>query len=115
MIPKERRLKRKDFSEILSLGQRYNSPRLLLYVFFDKNKPNNKAKIAFSVSKKISNKATDRNKYRRRGYATIKYFISNIKDGNSLFFSFKKGFNSYNFKDIYSEVEKLLYQSNVLK
>jgi ribonuclease P protein component len=116
MLSKERRIKRKDFSNILSKGIRFNSPKFLLYVVKnEENTAKNKTKIAFSVSKKVYPRATDRNKYRRRGYASIQPVIEKIKPSHYLFFVFKKAGAGASFEAIESEVLKLLSEAHVLE
>ena len=112
MLPKKRRIPRKEFPKILAEGKRYNSPDLLLYsANINKNIP---SKFSFSVSKKVFKNATDRNKYRRRGYAVINRHISKIKTGYLCFFSFKKGQSKITFKILEEQITDLLKQANVL-
>src|SRR5690242_1182263 len=95
MLPKRRRISRKEFPTILSHGKRYNSPFLLLYIAKrdQENMPKNMAEnslFAFSASKKVSKTAVGRNKLRRQGYSIVQKHLTEIKPGYFLFFSFKK-------------------------
>ncbi|KND47983.1 MAG: ribonuclease P protein component [Parcubacteria bacterium C7867-006] len=115
MLQKERRIPRADFTHILSSGRRFNSPRLLLYVAnITENKAKNNTRVAFSVSKKVCSKATDRNKYRRQGYSVIESNLNRINDGFLLFFSFKKSSVPVSYKVLESEIVGLLSDSGVL-
>lgn len=116
MLPKERRVPREDFSYILSNGVRFNSSKLLLYVAkIPSDRPKNKTKIAFSVSKKVCPHAVDRNRYRRVGYSVIRPILGRIKDGYFLFFSYKKGSVPTTFKTLENEVLGLLSNASVLE
>lgn len=115
MLPKQRRIPRENFSHILAHGSRFNSQHLLLYIAKNTLVAKNKARIAFSVSKKVCPSAVDRNKYRRMGYSALSPEISNIKDGYLLFFSYKKGSVPVSFKTIQNEIMGLLSTSSMLK
>lgn len=115
MLPKERRIKRKEFSFILNQGKRFHSQNLTLFLVPNNiNSTANKTKVAFSVSKKIYSKAVDRNKCRRRGYSAIKNNIGKLREGFYLLFSFKKTGVNLNFDIIEREVVELLSTSGVL-
>jgi ribonuclease P protein component len=116
MLPQKRRIPRKEFDPIIKEGQKYNSPKLLLY-FANNNKksPDNQSRFAFSVSKKVAKLAVSRNKYRRMGYAVIEKHLSGIEPGSFLFFSFKKNSLPIKFPELEKEVVGLLYNSGVLK
>ncbi len=116
MLSKDRRIERKEFSLILSTGLRFNSSGFLLYVAkMPINMANVGSKIAFSVSKKVCQKAVDRNKYRRRGYQAVLPVLKSIKPGYYLFFVYKKGLIPTRLKTIETEVAKLLSESHVLE
>jgi ribonuclease P protein component len=106
MLPKNRRLNRPQFSNVLSLGKRFTSPHFLLYVF--KDKVSTPSKFAFSVSKKIAKKAVDRNRYRRQGYSVISKQEKNIPTGFLCIFIFKKGIYPISFFEMEKEIVVLL-------
>ncbi len=115
MLRKERRIPRREFTHILSSGRRFSSPSFLLYAAKNiQNTANNKTKIAFSVSKKVCPKATDRNKYRRRGYSVIDTNLNRLREGFLLFFSYKKLSTTVSYKTLESEILGLLSDSGVL-
>ena len=114
MLPKNRRIPKENFSAILKEGKRYNSLILLLYVAsIDKNHKE-LSRFSFSISKKICKKATDRNRYRRRGYSIIGNNIKRIKSGYFCFFSFKKESIGASFTILEKEIFDLLSVSNML-
>ena len=115
MLPKELRLSRSEFPQLLSNGLRFNSKSLLLYIVKNnENLANNKSKFSFSISKKIALKATLRNKYRRRGYSAINKHLKQIKGGYKMFFVYKKNSIPLDYNKLESEIIGLLGDSGVL-
>ena len=115
MLPKKSRVSRKEFLKILNSGKKYNSPHILLYVVNLGLKESIKeSKFSFSVSKKASSLAVDRNKYRRQGYSIINKHIKFIKPGFICLFSFKKGLPPLKFDILEKEIMELLSVSGVL-
>jgi len=113
MLPHKRRIVRKEFAYILKNGKRYNSSHLLLYVA-PLPKTSDLSRFSFSISKKIYKNATDRNRYRRRGYSVISPIISLIPPGFLCFFSFKKGVYPLSFQQLQEEIVGLLKNSQLL-
>ncbi|PIQ66526.1 MAG: ribonuclease P protein component [Candidatus Zambryskibacteria bacterium CG11_big_fil_rev_8_21_14_0_20_42_18] len=70
MLPKTQRIPRKLFGLLLESKKYLNSEHFSLRITSSE-----KARIAVSVSKKISKKAVVRNKIRRRAYSVLKEFI----------------------------------------
>lgn len=114
MLPKKRRISRAEFSDLLSNSKRFNSPSLTFYLSKILNE-GGVSKFAFSVSKKVSNKAVVRNKLRRRGYSVIRKYIKQIKPNYYCFFVFKKGADSIKFASLEKEIFELLSNSLVLE
>ncbi|MCX6701862.1 MAG: ribonuclease P protein component [Candidatus Zambryskibacteria bacterium] len=114
MLPKKRRIQRKDFPLILSKNKRYNSPNLLLHVTPINSNKTKESRFSFSVSKKVCPKATDRNKYRRQGYSVISKNLNRIKPEYYCFFSFKKTSKPIIFSALEKEILELLSSSLVL-
>jgi len=114
MLPKNRRIARKDFLYVLQNGKRWNSPILLLNIA-KMSKDGINSQFAFSVSKKVAKLAVDRNKLRRRGYSIIEKKIDGIKTGYFFLFSYKKGAEKLKYQKIEEEVVRLLESSFMLK
>jgi len=115
MIPKKRRILRKEFAQILRNGRRYNTSSLLLYqapIISDRK--TTESKFSFSVPKKAYPKAVDRNKHRRRGYSVIYRHLEQIKSGYYCFFSFKKITKPTPFPLLEKEILELLSLSGML-
>jgi ribonuclease P protein component len=82
MLPKEKRISRKIFNEIIKnpLNRPFfnNSSHFSLRItVIDESK----SLAAVSVSKKIARKAVERNLIRRRVYSALKGIIPNLKPG----------------------------------
>ena|SRR3989344_720653 len=113
MLSKANRISKEHFPYILRNGKRYNSPNLTLYlapIADDKNQ----VRFSFSISKKVSPLAVNRNKYRRWGYSAIAGGLKIIKPGYFYFFSFKKPKNKVSFWVLNEEIQELLRASNML-
>lgn len=112
MLPKQRRIERKLFPQIISNGKRFNSTHLLLYkAILETSSP---SKFSFSVSKKICKHAVDRNKYRRQGYSVVSKYIKQTKPSLLCFFSFKKAVYPVTYKDLEKEIVFLLGSASVI-
>jgi ribonuclease P protein component len=115
MLPKNRRISRKEFPLIMKNGRRFNSPHLLLYIYHDSQKNTElKSRFSFSISKKIMPKAVDRNTYRRRGYSVVSSTLPNVGPNKVCFFVYKKGAYPIIFSDLSKEVLGLLREAGVL-
>jgi ribonuclease P protein component len=113
MLSKSRRISKADFPYILAQGRRFNSEHLLLYSAPMKNTAE-PSRFSFSISKKVAAKASDRNRQRRRGYASLHNLLPFLKTGSFSFFSFKKGGHAIPAAVIGSEARKLLLEAGVL-
>lgn len=111
MLPKNRRIPRKELGPVVFKGKKYNSPHLLLSIA---STDSPQSKFAFSVSKKVAKSAVERNKYRRRGYSVIGKQLHALKGGYLLMFNFKKGAIPIEFAGLEKEVLGLLSDSFML-
>jgi len=102
MIAKKFRLhKKKDFDRILKSPYKFYSNNFVLR--FTKNKEE-LSHFAVIVSTKISKKAVERNKLRRRIYEIIRLNISKIKSGYNLMIFVKKGVLNQEYQEIEQEL-----------
>ncbi len=108
MLPKNRRILRKEFTDITKNGKRHHSPSFILFLLPIRSKTGLNSKFSFSVSKKIHKKAVDRNKCRRIGYSVILRHLKQIKSGYYFFFSFKKTPKLISFATLEKEILELL-------
>lgn len=114
MLPKTRRIERKQFNQILGQGKRYHSKSFTLYLSkIEEGELKNPTRVAFSVSKKVCKTAVMRNRLRRRGYSAVSRLITVLKPGYLLFFVYKKGFE-VEYSAVEKEIKALLSQSLVI-
>jgi len=102
MLPKSRRIERRLFKPLLGSKRYYNSEHFLLRSAFSDT-----VRITVSVPKKISKKATVRNKIRRRVYAIVEDLIPLLP--NRLFhLSAKSGIEMAKGQNLKDELAELL-------
>lgn len=106
MLAKKNRIPRKLFKNLLEEKRYFNSPHFSLRVAHSTDN----ARIAVSVSKKVSKKAVDRNKLRRRAYATV---LPMVKDLRNKFYliSAKPGAEKLKMEQLREEIMNLLSKS----
>lgn len=103
MLPSSRRVPRALFKEIIEGGKYSNAQHFSLKSARGGGKP---ARIAVSVSKKVSKKAVVRNKIRRRAYSALSALISRIDPGLYLV-SAKPGAEKLGRKELEGELKQL--------
>lgn len=95
---------RKEFLEIKNKGKMNYSPIFgWLSLKSDEGK-----KFGFVISKKISKKAVDRNKIKRRMAESIKKHLDDFEKGIRIVFLVKREILNKNIKEIEEEVKKCL-------
>jgi ribonuclease P protein component len=113
MLPRENRLRNADFQKVLRMGVPFSFGSVSLKV---RRNGLNKVRIGFSVSKKTTQSAAERNRIRRILRATFSKFIHQIKLNHDIvviLHIWKKEKKSFQFSD--KETEKILKKSNLLK
>ncbi|MBU2578838.1 ribonuclease P protein component [Patescibacteria group bacterium] len=111
MLPKKNRLKKnKDFTKVIRQGKFSHSFFLSL-----KEAKNDLAqtRVGFVVSKKISKKATVRNKIKRWLREAVRANLDKIRSGKDIIFFTKKGIEEKKFWEIKQAVEKLLKKGSL--
>jgi ribonuclease P protein component len=124
MLPKKNRLPSFLILKLLEKGKHFPGRHLSLYIskvsFFDKEtkkakKDNEKfSYFAFLVPKRVSKKAVEKNKLKKRMKAVVKENLSSIKQGFNVLFLARKNFIGEDFNAIKSEMEKLLKKADLL-
>lgn len=112
MLPKKNRLLKKEFQEVFKKGKGINYPPLFLK--FLKNRSKEK-KFSVLVSKKISKKATQRNKIKRRLRELIRIKLERIKEGIKGILITQPGIEKKNFHQIEEILEKLFKKAKIFK
>lgn len=113
MLAKKFRLKRKkDFEKVIEKGKHLIENFLIL-----KTLKNNleSSRIGFVVGKKISKKATVRNKIKRRLREVTRANIAKIKPGYDLIFLAKKGIERESLLELKKVVKSLLGKAKIFK
>lgn len=112
MIAKKFRFgKRADFDKIFRSPNKFYSNNLVLKFYKTENLNN---RFAIVVSKKISKKAVERNKIRRRIYEVLRLNLDKIKTPYDIVFLVKKGVISLEYCEIESEIMYILKKSKLL-
>jgi ribonuclease P protein component len=112
-FPKTERLRRqKDIEACLREGKRYKHPLMTLYVRWREGEGR---RIAFSVGRKVSKKATLRNRIKRwlrEAYRTKRWAM---KEGVDLFVIAQPACAAANFQAVDAALTELLLKAKVLK
>ena len=113
MLPRQNRIKKeKDFEIIFKKGKVFKNNFLVLR-FVNNNLKTNR--LAIVISQKVSKKATERNKIRRRISVIVENIINGLKDGLDLVFLVLPQANNKSYLEIKSAVEDIIKKSGLLK
>jgi len=97
--------RRKEFLEIKNKGKIINSPLFGVVSLVDETQ---EIKFGFVISKKISKKAVDRNKIKRRMSEVLIKKIDKFKLGTKIVFLAKKSLLGAKIQEIETEIDKLI-------
>lgn len=113
MLPKNKRVTKDIFPIILKKSKIFHSKNLTLRVSRNKNN-NETTKFSFVVSRKVSNKATERNLLKRRGNGIVSKLDKNIKNGFICVFYVKKSLLSVSYHDMEEEITRILGNAKII-
>jgi ribonuclease P protein component len=113
MLPQENRLKRKKEFEAVFKGGRIVRGNNFFLKFLANG--TDKTKVGFVVSKKISKKAVERNKVKRRLREAIRLKKKEIKQGFSIIIMTTPSIKGLTFKEIQKEADILLEKGGLVK
>ena len=102
MLPKNRRISRKLFKPLLESRKYFNSAHFSLRLA-----SSDRARIAISVSKKISKSAVVRNKIRRRLYSAMRGILPSLRGGLYLVIA-KSGSEKIRGRELENELKSLV-------
>lgn len=109
MLKKINRIgQKKEFLEVKNKGKMFNSPLFGAIFLIGETED---IKFGFVISKKISKRAVDRNKIKRRISEVLRKRLSDFRPGTRMIFLAKKSLLGTSVKDIEMEINKLI--SNV--
>jgi len=112
MLAKINRLKkRKDFELIFKKGKKFKEDFLVLKII--KNNLN-QSRFGFIVGKKISKKATLRNKIKRRLRGLVRIKLGKIKKGFDVILIAKEGLENKDFWEIEEIINKLFNKAKII-
>ncbi len=113
MLPKINRLtKKKDLEKVLRVGKEAKEGFLILRTV--KNNLDN-SRFGFIVSKKVSKKASLRNKVKRRLRDLVRGKLKKIKRGKDNLLIASAGLETKSFRDIKESVDKLFKKAKLLE
>lgn len=111
MFSKQNRLKRKkDFEKVLKKGKTFKKNFLLFKVLENKIK---KTRIGIIVSQKVSKKAIERNKLKRRIREIIRPELKNIKTGIDGVIIVLPGLGKSSFQETRKDILKIFEKAKI--
>lgn len=111
LAKKYRLLKKKDFENVFEKGKFIND-KFLYFKIIQNNQEN--SRFGIIVSKKITKKAVNRNKIKKRIRSIIKKNIPFIKKGIDLIIIPKKEINEKSFIQIQESISQLLIKAKIM-
>ena len=108
MLPKKRRVSKKELDLVFKQGKFISSPLLTFKFISNRNEP---AKISFIAPKSVAKTAVARNFLRRRGYSVLEKYISKFPTGTTGAFIFRKSPESQ--AEIEEEIKNVLKKIGV--
>lgn len=112
MLPKARRIDKTTFKTLNGRGMSYHSPLLFLSVYTQSEQL--PSRFAVLCSKKVSAKAVDRNRQRRRVYRSLQGILSSIKPGYFGIVTLKKEAKESSFAELDVVIKNTLKQANLI-
>jgi len=113
MLPKNKRISKDLFAELLKKGVVLHSP---LFSFRVMKEGVRELHVSFVVSKKTAASAVDRNKMKRRGYSAVRNILKTapVKTPFVGAFFCKKGALVSGFKELQAEILSLFRKTGIL-
>lgn len=112
MLSKARRIDKTTFKTLNGRGMSYHSPLLFLSIYKQPNQV--LSRFAVLVSKKVSIKAVDRNRQRRRVYRSLQNILPSIRPGYFGIFTVKKEGKESTFVELDMFTKNLLKQASLI-
>ncbi len=116
-LPKPNRLRHpKAFKTVYNRGKRYQSPHLVMRVFWQDDQQEGKPPTQFgiSISQKVSKKAVVRNRLKRQIKAVIRLFLPRIKPGCQVVIVVKRNTTECKYEHFLRELEELLIKAEII-
>lgn len=113
LTAKNRLTGRRNFEKIKDEGNLYKGKAFGLVVL--KTEKENPSRFAFIVSTKISKKAVERNRVKRKLKEAVRQLLGKINNGFDVLFLAKKSLLDKTDKEIKEETEKLFKEAGITK
>ncbi|MFN8577584.1 MAG: ribonuclease P protein component [Candidatus Sericytochromatia bacterium] len=111
MLSRKLRLRKKqDFDSVYRKGKSYSCKYLKLYIL---NTDLPSQRFGFSISKKVSKKAFERNKLKRQLSFVLREELNNLKTGSDIIFVVRNIILDLSYSDIKYNVRELLKKANL--
>ncbi len=112
MLPKQRRVGKEYFERIGKNGVSYHSPFFSVRIL--KSPEHKESKFSFTVSKKVSPGAVERNLLKRRGYSVVKDLLTKTQPFLLCAISIKKGAEVLLFQKFKEEIITLFKKATII-
>ena len=111
MLKKINRIgQKKEFLEVKNKGKMFNSPLFGAIFLVGETED---IKFGFVISKKISKRAVDRNKIKRRISEVLRKRLSDFRPGTRMIFLAKKSLLGVKIRGVEEEIDKLILKQNL--
>lgn len=112
MLPQKNRIKKqKDFEKIFKQGRAYKEKELFVKVL---KREDSNLRFGFVVSKKVSNKAVQRNKVKRRMREIVRSLLPNIKKGYDVVLVALPGLEKYDFWELQEIILSVFQKAGII-
>lgn len=115
MLPRQRRVTRRQFPLALKQSRAWHSPLLSLRVAPRPSKDGHQStSFAFVVSHKVAAEAVDRNKLKRRARAIVRELLPRVKDNYVCLLFFKKEAATLSYQELRRVIREIITHNHVI-
>lgn len=111
MLPSKHRITKKSFKDVLSRGKTFHSDYIYVKIAPISADP---SIFTCVVSLKVSKKAVERNKLKRRARYIIRKVMPEIKKAQGIIVFFRKGSEKLNFQELEREIIGIFKKAKIL-
>lgn len=110
MLARKNRINKKLFTEIIKVGKSFYSDNFSLKT---RSMPADYSAFAFVVSSKVSKKAVERNKLKRRARHIVRKMMPEIKKGLAVIIFSKPGSGKLKFPELEEEIKTIFKKAKI--
>ena len=114
VVSKKHRISKAIIPSLIKEGMVFNTPYFILKIKKNNTNVEVPSTYAFIISSKVSKKAVERNKWKRRGNAILHELRAHIKNGFMFAFILKKECAGLSYSRYKEEIIRALIKSNVI-